>query len=271
MADTATSTIASFRTLGSPADDPLPADAPTLPLRSEACPGSAIGQDGDVSAAVRLALRDTIGVGLGLFPIGVAFGVLVVQTGFAWWWTPIFSVVVYAGSMEFLMVGLITAATPLASIAATTFLVNSRHLFYGLSFPRHRVHGRAATAYSTYALTDEAYALTATLPAEELSSGRIVAIQVVCQSYWVLGGITGALAGSVIPDGVEGFGFALVALFAVLAVDAIRATRDVPTPVLAIGCALVAANVAPDQLLVVALTLFTLGLLVRFRLRGARA
>jgi hypothetical protein len=47
---TATSTIASFRTIGSPADDPLPAGSPTLPLRSEPCPGSAIGQEGDVSA-----------------------------------------------------------------------------------------------------------------------------------------------------------------------------------------------------------------------------
>jgi 4-azaleucine resistance transporter AzlC len=232
---------------------------------------SAPDVDRDVRRDVRLALRDTIGVGLGLFPIGLAFGLLVVQSGFDWWWAPVFSTLVYAGSMEFLMVGLITAATPLASIAATTLLVNSRHLFYALSFPRHRVRGRAATAYSTYALTDEAYALTATLPAEELSSARIIAIQVLCQSYWVLGGVVGALSGSALPEGVRGFGFALVALFAVLAVDAIRATRDLPTPVLATGCALVAAIVAPDQLLVVALSAFTIGLLVRYRLRGAGA
>lgn len=221
------------------------------------------------TAAVRLALRDTIGVGLGLFPIGMAFGLLVVQSGLDWWWAPAFSIAIYAGSMEFLMLGLVAAMTPLASIAATTFLVNSRHLFYALSFPRHRVRGRLARAYCTYALTDEAYALTATLPEEEASSDRIVAIAVLCQSYWVLGGITGALTGSALPDDVRGFGFALVALFVVLAIDAIRATRDVPTPILAVGAALVAARIAPDQLLVVALGLFVAGLLLRFRLRGA--
>lgn len=217
---------------------------------------------------VRLALRDTVGVGLGLFPIGLAFGVLVVQAGFAWWWAPLFSTIVYAGSMEFLMVGLITALTPLLSIAATTFLVNSRHVFYALSFPRHQVEGRAARAYSTYALTDEAYALTATLPDEELSSTRILAIQVLCQSYWVLGGLVGALTGSALPDDVEGFGFALVALFAVLAIDAIRATRDVPTPLLAVAASLLAARIAPDRMLVVALGLLVAALLVRYRLRG---
>lgn len=138
-------------------------------------------------AAIRLAATDTIGVGLGLFPIGVAFGLLVVQSGLEWWWAPLFSVLVYAGSMEFLLLGLVIALTPIASIAATALLVNSRHVFYGLSFPLHRVRGRAARAYSVYALTDEAYALTATMPARNLSSARIVAIQVFCQSYWVLG------------------------------------------------------------------------------------
>ena len=221
------------------------------------------------AAAVRLALRDTVGVGLGLFPIGMAFGLLVVQSGLSWWWAPAFSVAIYAGSMEFLMLGLVTAMTPLASIAATTFLVNSRHLFYALSFPRHRVRGRFARAYCTYALTDEAYALTSTLPEEEASSDRIVAIAVLCQSYWVLGGITGALTGAALPDDVRGLGFALVALFVVLAIDAIRATRDVPTPVLAVAAGLLAARVAPDQLLVVALGLFVSGLLLRYRLRGA--
>jgi 4-azaleucine resistance transporter AzlC len=220
------------------------------------------------SRDLRLALRDTVGVGLGLFPIGLAFGVLVVQSGFAWWWTPLFSTLVYAGSMEFLMVGLVLAATPLASIAATTFLVNSRHLFYALSFPRHRVEGRLGKAYATYALTDEAYALTATLPEEGLSSTRILAIQVLCQTYWVTGGIIGAITGSAIPESVRGFGFALVALFAVLAIDAIRATRDVPTPILALACALVAMRIAPERMLVVALALFVGGLLVRHRLRG---
>ncbi|MCB0959465.1 MAG: AzlC family ABC transporter permease [Acidimicrobiales bacterium] len=233
--------------------------------------GRATGRDAGRRGDRRAAVRDTIGVGLGLFPIGMAFGVLVVQSGFAWWWTPLFSVLVYAGSMEFLMVGLISAATPLASIAATTFLVNSRHLFYALSFPRHRVDGRLGRAYATYALTDEAYALTATLPEPELTSTRILAIQVLCQAYWVTGGIVGALSGRALPESIRGFGFALVALFAVLALDAIRAARDVPTPLLAVGCALAAARIAHERMLVVALGLLVVVLLVRHRTRGPGA
>ena len=71
-----------------------------------------VPQTNDLRHDVRLAVRDTIGVGLGLFPIGLAFGVLVVQSGFHWWWAPLFSTIVYAGSIEFLMVGLIWGLSP---------------------------------------------------------------------------------------------------------------------------------------------------------------
>lgn len=218
---------------------------------------------------VRAAARDTLGVGLGLYPLGIAFGVLLTQSGFAWWWAPLFSLLIYAGSLEFLAIGLFLALTPLASVALTTFLVNFRHVFYGLSFPLHQVRGRFAKAYSVYALTDEAYALCAARPG--LSGRRILAIQAFCQAYWVAGGLTGALAGAALPGTLHGLDFALTALFVVLAIDGYRATRDVPGPVLALLCALTALVVARGQLLVVALGLYVLTLAARHLLRSRRA
>ena len=50
---------------------------------------------------IRAGVRDAWVVGLGLIPLGMAFGLLMTQAGFAWWWTPVFSVVILAGSMEF--------------------------------------------------------------------------------------------------------------------------------------------------------------------------
>ncbi|MFI5534374.1 AzlC family ABC transporter permease [Kitasatospora sp. NPDC051853] len=218
----------------------------------------------------RDALRDTLGVGIGIFPLGLAFGVLLTQSGYAWWWAPLFSVLIYAGSVEFLAIGLLIAVTPLASLAMTTFLVNFRHVFYGLSFPLHRVRGRLGKAYSVYSLTDEAYALTATKPAETLSSGYVLGIQALCQAYWVTGGLLGALLGSALPAGLEGLEFTLTALIAVLAVEGYRATRDVPGPVLGLLSALTALLVAPDQLLAVALGLYVAALAVRHTLRSRR-
>jgi 4-azaleucine resistance transporter AzlC len=221
-------------------------------------------------SAFAAAFIDTVSVGVGMFPLGAAFGLLVVQSGLDWWWALILSLLVYAGSMEFLAIALVAVATPLPQLALTTFLVNFRHVFYALSFPLRRVRGRAGKTYSMYALTDEAYALTAGRPGVPLSSARIIWLQLFCQSYWVAGSVAGALLGSWLAIDVIGLAFTLTALFVVLAMDAVRVERDLPSPVLAFGCALLALAVAPGQMLIVGMSLFVALLVVRALLKGTR-
>ncbi|MFG2222264.1 AzlC family ABC transporter permease [Streptomyces sp. NPDC048644] len=240
--------------VASPADTQGPALAPASP------PPVRPASD------FRAALKDSSSVGLALFPLGIALGVLVVHAGLAWWWAPVFTAFVYAGSLEFLLVGLVAAATPLAQVALTAFLVNFRHVFYALSFPLHRVKSGWGKGYSTFALTDEAYALTTGEAARSWNGRRIVWLQALCQVYWVAGGTAGALFGALVPARLEGLDFALTALFAVLAVDAYRARRDIPTPVLALVCALAARFAVPGQMLLGALGLFTACLLIRHAL-----
>ncbi|MFJ7967334.1 AzlC family ABC transporter permease [Streptomyces sp. NPDC096324] len=100
----------------------------------------------------RAALRDSTAVGLGFVPLGLAFGALCVQSGLDWWWAGLSAALVFGGSFEFLLIGLVVAMTPPASIAIAAFMVNVRHVFYGLSFPLHRVRGRLGRTYSTFAL-----------------------------------------------------------------------------------------------------------------------
>jgi 4-azaleucine resistance transporter AzlC len=201
-------------------------------------------------------------VGLGLFPLGIGFGVLIIHAGLPWWWAPVFTGLIYAGSLEFLLIPMALAATPLAAVAATALVVNSRHVFYALSFPLHQVRGRLARTYATFGLTDEAYALTAGPEAQTWTTKRIVVLQLLLQSFWVAGATVGALAGTRLPlDRLQGLDFALTALFVVLAIEAFRATRDLPTAGLAVVCAVAAQTVLPQQMLLVALSLFA-GLLV---------
>ncbi|WP_406689831.1 AzlC family ABC transporter permease [Saccharopolyspora sp. ID03-671] len=217
----------------------------------------------------RAALRDSSSVGLAMIPLGVAFGLLVAHAGFDWWWASAFTALVYAGSLEFLLIGLVAAAAPLAQVAVTALLVNFRHVFYALSFPLHRVRGRIGKLYSTFALTDEAYALTTGPAAQGWSGRRIVWLQVLLQCYWVAGGTLGALFGALVPFPLDGLDFALTALFVVLALDAHRARRSVPAPALAMICALVSMLLFGDQMLLAALGMFTGCLLVgRIALRG---
>jgi 4-azaleucine resistance transporter AzlC len=210
-------------------------------------------------------------VGLGLFPLGLGFGVLVIHAGLPWWWAPLSAGLIYAGSLEFLLVPMALAATPLLAVAATALVVNSRHVFYALSFPLHRVRGLLPRAYATFGLTDEAYALTAAPEAQTWTTRRIVVLQLLLQGFWVSGATAGALAGARLPlDRLQGMDFALTALFVVLAIEAFRAARDLGTAGLAVLCAVAAQGLFPQQMLLVALTLFAGLLVTRSALAGRK-
>lgn len=216
----------------------------------------------DTDDTVLSTLKLVAPVGLGLFPLGIGFGVLIIHAGLPWWWAPLSTGLIYAGSLEFLLIPMALVATPLAAVAATALVVNSRHVFYALSFPLHRVRGRLARTYATFGLTDEAYALTAGLQAQTWTTKRIVVLQLLLQGFWVAGATMGALAGTRLPlDRLQGLDFALTALFVVLAIEAFRATRDLGTAGLATLCAVAAQAVLPQRMLLVALALFA-GLLV---------
>lgn len=227
-----------------------------------------VSRETSTAEEIRKGLRDTWAVGLGLIPLGLAFGVLIVQSGYAWWWAPIFSLVIYAGSAEFLAISLVSSAISPLSAAVTGFLVNFRHVFYGLTYPRNLIRSRLGRAYSTYSLTDESYAIVSTKPQEELTGVRVATVQWVCQLFWVLPGIVGALAGQLIPPGLEGLEFALTALFVVLAWDAFKAARDWSLVLIAGVFAIVAGLVAPAQMLVIALAAYVGVLGLRFALPG---
>lgn len=214
---------------------------------------------------IHKGIKDTWAAALGLIPLGLAFGLLMVQSGFSWWWIPIFSIVIYAGSMEFLAISMVTGGVSALSSLLTGFMVNFRHIFYGLTFPRKRINSPVGKAYSTYALTDETYAIVSALPREERLSGtRILSIQIFCQILWVGGGLVGALAGQVIPSSVEGMEFALVALFVVLAMDSFRNNQDLSLPLSAAVLGILAAFITPGQLLMVSLSAYFLLLIIRY-------
>lgn len=208
---------------------------------------------------------------LGTAPMGLALGVLVVQAGLAWWWGPVFAGVIFAGSLEFLVLGLVSAMAPLATIASTAFLVNFRHAFYALSFPLHRVNGPLAKAYSTFALTDEAWALTASPLAQDWSRRRIIALQSTFHASWVISVSVGALAGRLIPPTVVGLDFAMSAFFLVLAIEAFRVRRSVPLPIVAVACAVGGHLLLGDDMLPAAMGSFIAVVVARFHLaRRAR-
>src|SRR5690625_3367689 len=192
---------------------------------------------------------------LAMIPLGTALGAVVVHAGLAWWWAPIFGSIIYSGSLEFLLVRLVTAVAPLSQIAVSAFLVNFRHVFYSFSFPLYKVK-KSAKPYSTFALRDEAYAVNVYSNNANMQHRQIMMIQMMLQSFWVASVTAGAGLGNLIPPEVEGLEFAMTALFACLAIDAYREFRSVPMPLLALACIAAALLVTPGAVLLTAMLLY---------------
>ena len=220
---------------------------------------------------IRLGAKNVLPASLAVMPLGLALGVLLVRSGLPWWSAPLLAGLVFAGSLEFLLIGLLAAVAPLSHIALTTLVVNFRHVFYAISFPLHRVKGQGAKIYSMFALTDEAYALTLQAERKNYSSTRILAIQSLFHASWTTSVLVGALLGSLIPESIRGLEFAVTALFAVLAIEAFKAYRSVPLSLLALISAVVASWIAPQSMMVVAMAIFLAGLAVAFLLRWRTA
>jgi 4-azaleucine resistance transporter AzlC len=235
-----------------------------MPESSQLTASAAILAPTGRRAQIFAGITDSFSAGLGIFPFGIALGLLVMQLGLPWWIAPALSLSAFAGSLELLLVGMIASVEPLAAVAVTVFVVNFRHVFYAFSFPRHLVPNRFARLYATYAMIDEVYAVNAALPKSHQSAARILAMQLACEIYWVGGGLVGVLIASFLPGPIKGLEFALCALFSVLTLDAFRSRRQVPSVLLAgasIGIALV---IAPGVALFVAMLIFVSLLLVRY-------
>ena len=80
------------------------------------------------------AFRRTVPIMLGFFPLGIAYGLLMDANGYNFLWSGLVCITVFAGSLQFLMVDFFAANTPLITVALLALLLNSRHIFYGISF-----------------------------------------------------------------------------------------------------------------------------------------
>ena len=169
---------------------------------------------------VLLALKTTFPVFLGYTSIGIAFGILFVQSGNSIIEALSLSVFTYAGSLQYLSVSFFQSGISYLSICMLTILLNIRHIFYGISFfDLFRKHPQKP--YLIFSLTDETYALFSTLEIPEHINRNlyILAIAAFNQTYWVIGTLIGAIGASMIHFNAQGIEFAMTALFLVLFLD----------------------------------------------------
>lgn len=153
---------------------------------------------------------------LGYLPIGFAYGVLAGKAEISATNTILMSLIVFAGSAQFIAVGLFASGAGPATIIVTTFIVNLRHMLMAASLsPFLSRWSRWLQAFFAYELTDETFALHSSAP-KVLETCKIetLSLNITCQVSWVLGTILGVVAAHLIGDIKPlGLDFALSAMF----------------------------------------------------------
>lgn len=171
------------------------------------------------SKLFRRAFLDTVPVMTGYLFLGFGFGILAQQNGLSIWWALAMSIFIYAGSMQFVAVTMLSGSTGLLAAALTTLAVNARHLFYGISMiDRYKGTGKRKP-YLIFALTDETYSLVSQKEPGQDGGEYYFLVSALDQLYWVLGTLLGAAAGQWIPLNYEGIDFVLTALFVTIFVE----------------------------------------------------
>ena len=176
---------------------------------------------GGYARAFRTAFPFTIPVLTGYLFIGIAFGVMYQEKGYNFLWAILMSILVYAGSGQYLAVNFFAPGVGWWDVIFMTFMVNIRHIFYGLSLLERFGRMGKKRLYMIFSLTDETYSLLfiTKVPKDVEEDKFLFAIAILDQAYWVLGSAIGAIAGSLIPFNAEGIDFAMTALFIVIFVD----------------------------------------------------
>lgn len=210
---------------------------------------------------LRYAFVQTVPVMLGYLFLGFAFGLMLQDAGYNFWWAFIASTFIYAGSMQFVLVTLLSSGASLIYTAVMTFFINGRHLFYGLSFiEKFRNMGRYFP-YMVFSLTDETFSVLCSLKVPEGMSEKKVPfyISLLDQCYWVGGSVLGGMIGQLIAFDTTGIDFSMTALFVVIVLNQWFENKD-HRPVLigafmGVSCLIV---FGADRFLLPALTLTAL-------------
>ena len=193
------------------------------------------------------------------------------EKGYNFLWAMLMSLLVYAGSGQYLAVNFFVPGISFVQVIFMTLMVNVRHIFYGISL-LDRFHSMGKKRwYMIFGLTDETYSLLCTtkVPPDVEEEKFLFAISIMDQSYWVIG----SLAGTLIPFSSEGIDFAMTALFVVIFVEQWMDKKNRVPEVTGVAAAFVCLQIfGADSFVLPSMLLIVLVLFVgRTRLEGEEA
>ena len=165
--------------------------------------------------------------------VSMAYGIMMEDAGFKWYYSLLVSMTVYTGAFQFVLITFLSSGASVITVALTALLMNSRQSFYSLTFLEDFKKMGKRMLYMIHTMTDETYAVNCTLelPQKEKEDAMFL-VAFFSRCYWMIGAVLGGVLGQLIPWDMKGIDFCMTALFVIIFIDQWEKT-DKQTPALA--------------------------------------
>lgn len=214
---------------------------------------------------VRKAFYKSFPVMAGYIVLGIGFGILLRNAGYGVIWAFAMSTFIYAGSMQYVGIGLLTGGASIITTIITTITVNARHLFYSISMIDKYKDAGKYKPYMIFGLTDETYSLLCedkSVNEDDINKYRFF-VSLFNQCYWVTGSVLGSLLGSIIPFSTAGIEFSMTALFIASFTEQWIISKNHIPAIAGISCTFIClVLLGPEKFLIPAMLLITLVLTI---------
>lgn len=206
--------------------------------------------------ALRCAFPYTIPIFAGFWFLGLTYGIYMNVSGFSFLYPMIMSAVIFAGSVEFVAVGMLMGAFHPLQAFAMTLMINARHLFYGISM-LDRMKGMGKKKfYLIFGLCDETFSInyTAKIPEDVDRGWFFFFVTLLNHFYWFFGSTMGGIFGSFIHFDTEGLDFVMTAMFTVIFLEQWLKEKNHFSSLAGLGLSLACVwALGPDQFLIPAM------------------
>lgn len=201
----------------------------------------------------KAAFPHTIPVLTGYLILGAAYGILMESKNYSLIWSILSSLIIYAGSMQFVSIGLVASGFHPINAIIITLLVNARHLFYGIAMlPKFKGLGKKKW-YLIHGLSDETFSILSSvkIPGHIDRGLFLLYITLLNQIYWITGSAIGSILGNVIPFDITGIDFVLTALFVVIFIEQLLTNKKHLPELIGVGSAILCRLIfGPDNFLI---------------------
>ncbi len=216
------------------------------------------------------AFNVSIPVMMGYEFLGFTFGLLMVSKGYPWYLSVLMSLVIYAGSLQFIAVEFFSAKLGMIDIFISSIFINIRQVFYGFSLLKKFKKVGWLKPYLIFTLTDETYALLTSVHEDARLKKKYYYfyLSALNHFYWVSGTLIGTLFGSIVHFDTKGLDFSLTALFVVLAVEQYKNRRKILPFIIGFAASTLSLFTVPiDRMIITSISMALLGMfLLRARL-----